>query len=122
MYAEKHTVSITVDATGNGTGYTPNVTGRLLTVQYAKANYADGVDITITTEISGLSLLTLTDQNASGVFHPRGQVHGVNGSGLTLTGNVNPIAEPFTIVNERIKVSVAQAGNGTIGNITLTVG
>jgi hypothetical protein len=124
MYAERQTVSITTESTtGNGTSYSTNVTGRLLTVQYAKGNFTNGVDITITGEASGLSLLTLTDQNSSAVFHPRAQVHAGNGTALSYNGNASlPVTDAFMLANERIKIAVTQAGNSTIGNFTLTVG
>lgn len=124
MYAERQTVSITTESTtGNGTGYSANVTGRLLTVQYAKGNFTNGVDITITGEASGLALMTLTDQNSSATFHPRAPLHAGNGTALTYNGNAAlPVCEPFMLANERVKIAVTQAGNSTIGNFTLTVG
>lgn len=123
MYAEKHTVAITTNSGGIGTGYSPALTGRLLSVQYVKTDYADGVDVAITAEATGQSLLTLTDQNGNGTFYPRGQVHMGNGTPMTFNGNSSqPMSEPVTLVNDRVKIAIAQGGDTKLGTFVIIVG
>lgn len=121
MYAERHNVSLTTDGDGAATGYTPVVSGRILGVIYTKTDFADGVDIAVTLEATGQPILALTDQNASGTFYPRVQVHGATGSALTLEGT-EPVAEPVVAANDRVKVVIAQGGDTKSGTVTVIVG
>lgn len=121
MYIEKQTISLTTDGSGAATGYSEVVTGRVLAVLYTKVDFATGVDLTITAEGTGQAILTLTNQDSSGIWYPRAQVHGATGSGLTFDGT-NVVAEPVPVVNERIKVVVAQGGSGKTGTVQILVG
>ncbi len=49
-YAERHVVIITTDGSGDGTGYTPVLTGKVSQIRYVKTDYATGVDIVVTAE------------------------------------------------------------------------
>jgi hypothetical protein len=111
----RHAVSLTTNASGDATGYTGVAYGRVQTVQYVKTDYAAGVDITVTGETSGLAVLALTDQNASGTFFPRALVHGPTGTALT-------VSEAVTVAGERVKVVVAQGGDTKSGVVYVTVG
>ena len=43
-YAEAHTVSVTTDSSGDSTDYTPVVTGKIISIAYAKTDLiVDGV-------------------------------------------------------------------------------
>lgn len=121
MYAERHSVTLTTDGSGDATGYTANVTGRVLSVQYVKTDFADGVDITVTAEATGQAILALTDQNTAGVFYPRAQVHGPTGTALTYDGT-RTVNEPVTVVFDRVKVVVAQGGDTKTGEVVIVIG
>lgn len=121
MYVERHPVSLATDSSGNATGYTPHVSGRVLAVIYGKVDFANGVDITVTAEATAQPILALTDQNASGTFYPRQQVHGATGTGLTTDGT-RLLVEPVVVANDRVKVVVAQGGDTKTGTVTLVVG
>lgn len=121
MYAERHTLTLTTDASGDATGYTPVVTGRVLSVVYTKTDFADGVDFTVTAEATGQAILTLTNQNSSAAFHPRVQIHGSTGTGLTYDGT-RTICEPITVSHDRVKVVIAQGGDTKTGTVTIIVG
>ena len=41
MFAERHVVEITTDASGAGVGYTPVLTGAMQTIRYVKDSGAD---------------------------------------------------------------------------------
>lgn len=121
MYCERHTVSLTTNGSGAATGYTPVVSGLVLGVVYAKTDFADGVDLTITADGTGAAILALTNQNASGMFFPRAQVHGPTGTALTLNGT-QTMNEPVPVAQERIKVVVAQGGDTKTGSVTVILG
>jgi hypothetical protein len=122
MYAERHAVSLTTNASGAATGYTDRVTGRVLAVVYTKADFANGVDFTITAEATAEPILTLTDQNASGVFYPRLGVHGSTGAALLYAAGGTAVCEPVAVANDRVKVVVAQGGDTKTGTVTVIVG
>lgn len=121
MYVERHRLTITTDASGDATAYTPAVDGRILGVVYTKTDFANGVDITVTLEATGQAVLALTDQNASGTFYPRQQVHGPTGTGLTYNGT-QTVNEPVVAGGDRVKVVVAQGGNAKTGTVDVIVG
>lgn len=121
MYAEHHSVSLTTDASGAVIGYTPNVTGRILGIHYAKVDFADGVDLAITLENTGEAILTLTNQNVSGTFYPRVPVQDAAGADATLDGTVK-MREPVVAVNDRVKIVVAAGGNTKSGVVHVIVG
>lgn len=121
MQVERHVVTLTTDASGDATGYTPNVTGRVLGIRYVKTDFANGVDFTVTAEATGEAILTLTDQNASGTFYPRQQVHGATGTGLTFDGT-RTVQEPLAVANDRVKIVVAQGGNVKTGTVHVVIG
>jgi hypothetical protein len=121
MYAERHAISLTTNADGAATGYTPVVTGRVLSVIYVKTDFANGVDFTITAEATGEPILALTDANASVTKYPRSPVHGLTGTGLIYAGT-DVVAEPVMVAQDRIKVVVAQGGNTKTGTVTVVIG
>lgn len=121
MYGERHRLSITTDGSGDAIAYTPHVRGRVLSVVYTKTDFANGVDITVTVEATGQPVLALTDANASGVWHPRQQVHGPTGTALTFNGT-QTINEPVFVADDRVKVVVAQGGAAKVGTIDIIIG
>lgn len=121
MHVERHVVTLTTDASGDVIGYTPVVSGRVLGVRYVKTDFANGADITVTAEATGEAILALTDQNASGTFYPRQQVHGATGTGLTYDGT-RTMNEPVAVANDRIKIVVAQGGDTKTGTVHVVVG
>lgn len=126
MYCERHTVSITTDASGDGTGYTTqNVTGRILQVQYVKAgsgNYADGVDFTVTEEATGNTIWQESNVNASAIRAPRQPTHSTAGAAALYAAGGAAVNDHIHVVNSRIKIVVAQGGNAGTGTFHIVVG
>ena len=111
MYAERHEVAITTDASGDATGYTPAVTGRVLGVRYVKTDYDNGVDFTITLEDTGEAVLTGTNINASQSFYPRVVMDDEAGADALLAAAGEEQRVPVVAVNDRVKIVVAQGGD-----------
>ena len=115
-YAERHSVTVTT-VTATGEGFTPVVNGRVLSIQYVKDDYSDGVDFTITGEETGQNLWTDTNVNASETVAPMQDLHTVAGAATT-----DPARGPVFIINERISIAIAQGGNGTSGTFHIIIG
>jgi len=122
MHAERHTVDITTAADGTGTGYTPNVTGRVQSIQYVKTDYDNGVDFTITAEATTQSILALTDQNASGTWAPRQPTHSQAGAAALYAAGGTAVGDHILLANDRVKIAVAQGGNVKTGRFIVTIG
>lgn len=121
MFTKRVTVAVTTAADGTGLGYSNPVNGRILSVQYVKTDYDDGVDFTITTETTGQTVWTQSDVNASAVKVPRQATHSTAGVAATFDGT-RPVLEPVFVADERIKIAIASGGNVKSGTFHITVG
>lgn len=109
MYLERHTVSL-LTSSGAATGYTPNVTGRVVSIQYVKTDFADGVDVDITGDATGLIVWNDDDVNAAITVYP------LQAAALGADGAASTLSEvPIALVNERVKIVVANGGDAKTG-------
>lgn len=122
MHAERHSVTVTADASGDGTNYTPVVTGRIINVIYTKNNYADTVDFTITGETSGVTIWSESNVTATKTCAPRQATHSTAGVASLYAAGGTAVQDHVYIANERVKIVVAQAGNVTSGTFTVILG
>jgi hypothetical protein len=108
-------IPITVAADGTGSA-TVNIPGDTLFygVQYVKSNYADGVDMTLTTanSIIAATLLTITNMNAAASYFPRVDSCGATGTALSMNNTLIPLLGDVTI-------TIAAGGNATSGTFVL---
>ena len=111
-------VTITTNASGAAEvflshGENRKLNGFLACLIYTPGTIATGADLTITTEDRGIPILTKADAGTGMVvFNPRALLHAVaDGAAAD-----NP-TEFIPIKDERIKVAVAQGGNGGVGSI-----
>jgi hypothetical protein len=112
-----------VTVTATGTGYSPYLSGFIESIEYIKdgsAAYSDGVDMTITADVTGEALLTLTDQNSSVVKRPRTALHTTAGVAATLDGT-QPALGRIALSRDRVKVAIAQGGNAKTGTFVVTI-
>lgn len=122
MYAVTRSVTVTTDASGDGTGYTDAVTGRIIKAIYTKVDYADGVDFTITSKTTGQNIWVQSDVNAAVSIMPRGATHDYTGTASLYAAAGEPVEDYIWLVNEEIKVVIAQGGNTKSGTFTFIVG
>ena len=120
-YAEAKTVSVTTDSSGDSTDYTPVVTGKIISIAYAKTDFADGVDFTITTETTTQNLWVDTNINASETVAPRQPTHDSVGAASLYAAGDEPVEDYIYAVNERIKIVVANGGSTKTGAFTVIV-
>jgi len=121
MYVERHSVSITTDAAGDATGYTPVVTGKIVAIVYTKTDYAAGVDFTITSETTGQTIWTESNVNASKTCVPRQATHDTAGVASLYAGAGEPVEDYVHVANERVKIVIASGGNAKTGTFIVLV-
>ena len=71
-YIKRKSVTVTTDASGDGTGYIEGVNGLINSIEYSKVDFANGVDFTVTNNRSGEQIWAESDVNASAIRRPRG--------------------------------------------------
>lgn len=122
-YAETHSVTITAGAAQTGIGYTPPLTGKVINIIYIKAAadaYADTVDFAIIAESSGIGLWTEANVTASKTVSPRQPTHTQVGVANATAGDV--LLGDIYLTNERVKISIAEAGASKTGTFKVIVG
>lgn len=123
MHAKRYTVTVTTASDGTATAYTSaNVNGPVLSIQYVKTDFDNGVDFTITGETTGLGLWTDTNVNASETVAPRQPVHDQVGAALLYAAGGTAQVDYVYLADERVKIIIAQGGNVKSGTFHVTVG
>jgi hypothetical protein len=118
----RHVVSITTDASGDGTGYTSEpLNGYIAAIRYVKTDYANGVDVTITGNDSGIAVLTGTDVNASATFYPRDATVDIVGAASLYAAAGEPVESRIPVADEQLKIVVASGGDTKSGTFHVFV-
>jgi hypothetical protein len=126
MFIERHSLTLTVNASGAATVYSDKaVSGRVLQLRYvpdATTPLDTGADLTITGEDTGVAVATLSNIGTAAFTKvPRQATHGVTGTALVYAGT-DPVAEPVYLAGERLKCVVAQGGVSMTGTLYVLVG
>ncbi len=121
MAIRKFTVSLTTDASGDVTAYTPYLSGLVQQVIYTKTDFADGVDFTITVEGTGETVWTESNVNAAVAKLPRAATHSTAGVALLYAAGGAAVAGQIAIGRDRIKCVIAQGGNAKTGTLTFLI-
>jgi len=125
MYAEKHIVSITTDENGDGVGYTPPVTGRILSIRYIEPDtggYSAGVDFDVEGETSGIVIWSEDSVDASVTISPRQATHTTAGVAALYGSEGEAVLDYIVLAQERVKITVDDGGNGGTGTFIVIVG
>lgn len=123
MYCQRHAVTVTTASDGSATAYTDKaVTGAVLSIQYVKTDFADGVDFAVTAETTGQGLWTESNVNASATRCPRQPTHDAVGAASLYASGGEPVEDYIHVANERIKIIIASGGNAKVGTFYITVG
>jgi len=115
MTIRRFVVPAVVDAAGNGIFYSPPVYGKLVSITYAKTDYANGVDFTITGETTGQTLWTEVDVNAGVTKYPRAGTHSTAGVAALYAAGGTAVNTMVALGGERVKIVIAQGGVSTTG-------
>ena|SRR3990167_2904303 len=112
----KVSTAIVTDASGNATVYIGSkLRGYLVALIYRPGTLETGADLTVTAETSGAPILTKVNLGTGNSYlYPRALPTNANSA----TGPLGTVpSERIPLVNERIKVVVAQGGNALAGTI-----
>lgn len=133
MHTERHAITITTAAGGGATASLPepgaapgvgpgrSLTGRILTLIYAKDDFADGVDFTITVESTGETVWTEENVNASKTVVPGQPTHSTAGVVATYDAT-RVVFAPIVLANDRIEIVIANGGDTKSGTFTVVIG
>lgn len=122
MFLEKHTVSLTTDASGDATGYTPAVNGRIMSIIYTKTDYATGVDFSVTSETTGQTIWAEDDVDASKTVAPRQATHDTAGAASLYAAAGEPVEDHICVADERIKFVISNGGDTKTGSFVVIAG
>jgi hypothetical protein len=121
MTVRRFHVTALGDGSGDGTFYSPYLTGKIEAIQYVKTDYADGVDFTITSEATGEGIWTESNVNAAVIKHPRAATHdNVGGASLYVAAGL-AVNDKITLGRDRVKIVIASAGVTKTGAFHITV-
>lgn len=118
MHAIRVGATVTTAADGSVTAYIGTnapLTGRLIDLQYVKTDYADTVDFTITSENTGRSLWSESNVTTSKVIAPRQPTHDQAAAASLYAAGGEPVEDHYVLVNDRIKIVLAQGGDTKVG-------
>ena len=103
------TVSLTTDGSGDSTDFSTSIRGRVLSIQYVKTDFANGVTFTITGETTAVSIWSEAAVNAS-VFQLPTQPANTQTGGTVSNG-----FRDIFLAGERIQIVVASGGGTNTG-------
>lgn len=111
-------IAIDVDASGDATDYSQPIIGLLHALVYVPGTLDTGADLTVTDDVSGHALITVTNGGTSTVvLMPRGAtVDTVNAASLYEPSTGEPVEDLLPIIS-RVKVVTAAGGVSTSGSL-----
>jgi hypothetical protein len=112
---------VTTAADGTATAYSPYIDGEIISIQYVKTDFADGVDFTITAEANGQAIWSEADVNAAVTKAPRLAVHTVAGAAALYAAGGVAVLDRIALGRDRIKYVIAQGGNAKTGKFVAIV-
>lgn len=123
MALRKFTVSVTT-GTATGEALSPFLSGYIESIQYVKpgsGGFSDGVDFTITSNVTGETIWAELNVNASTVRRPRAATHTTAGVASLYASGGTAVQDRIALSRDQVKVAVAQGGNGTTGTFVIVV-
>jgi hypothetical protein len=120
-YIQRHEVSLTTDADGDVTGYTPVITGKLSQIRYVKTDFADGVTFAVTAEATGETLWSQASVNASATVAPRQATHSTAGAAALYAGGGSAVLDKISLALDRVKIVVSAGGNVKTGTVHVVI-
>lgn len=118
-------IDVATDTSGNATAFSnAPVQGAIEQIRYtpdANTPLDTGADITITSEQTGLAIITITNIGTqAATFAPRQATHDATGTVVTYDAT-HGVKDKIVLAGERIKIVVAQGGNTLNGRFDIVV-
>lgn len=115
------TVTITTNGSGAATEYSGPVHGQIISIQYVKNNFDNGVVFAITTETTAQTVWSESAVNASKTVAPRLATHTALGAASLYAGAGEAVlGPPLHAHRERIKIVITSGGNAKSGSFIVT--
>lgn len=114
-------VPVTTDGSGNATAYSPYLSGYIHEIHYIKTDFADGVDFTITADVTGETIWTQSDVNAAAVKAPRQATHSNVGVAALYASGGTAVNDRIALGRDRVKIAIAQGGANKTGAFHIVV-
>lgn len=114
-------VPVTTASDGTATAYTPYLSGYIHEIHYLKTDFADGVDFTITADVTGETIWTQSDVNAAAVKAPRQATHSTAGVASLYASGGTAVQDRIALGRDRVKIVIAQGGNVKSGAFHVVV-
>ncbi len=115
----RHSVTLTTAADGSATGYIGPVTGVVHALRYVPHGSTPldtNADVTITADVTGLPILTITNIGTSALaLFPRAATVGVTNSAALYAAAGTAVNDRIPVCEERIKFVVAQGADTKTG-------
>jgi hypothetical protein len=114
-YLRSETVAVTTNSSGESTGFSANVTGKVHMIEYLPTSLSSAAAVTVKGEESSRQILTVATLSSSpGIWYPRQPTHrSTSGSTFGAEGT------PVPVVNERVRFVVSGGGNGLTGTFRM---
>lgn len=114
----RYKLTLTTDGSGNVTGFSPRIAGKIHSIQYIKDGvnpYAAGVDFAVTAEATGENIWTQADVNASAVVYPRAATHSQAGVAALYAAGGTAVFDKIGLASDRVKVVITSGGAAKVG-------
>jgi hypothetical protein len=121
MTIRRFNVAVTTAADGSATAYSPYLSGYIHAIEYLKTDYADGVDFTITAEVTGETIWTESNVNAAKVCLPRAPTHSNAGVASLYAAAGEAVNDRIALGRDRVKIVLASGGNAKSGTFVILV-
>lgn len=121
MAIRRMPVTVTVNGSGDGTAYSPAIYGSLVSITYAKTDYANGVTFAITAETTGETLWSEAAVNAAATRYPRAATASTAGVASLYAGGGTAVNTRIALGGDRVKIVVSSGGVSTTGVFHIVV-
>ena len=121
MTIRRFAVPVTCAADGSATVYSPYLSGYIHSIQYVKTNFTDGVDFTITADVTGETIWTEANVNAAVVKAPRQATYSTAGVAALYAAAGTAVNDRIALSRDRVKIVIASGGNATTGAFNIIV-
>jgi hypothetical protein len=122
---DRYVVSLPVNASGAGTGFTPVVDGCVRAIRYVpdgSTPYDTNAIVTITGEASGIAIVTITHVGTSAVdIYPRAAVASVADASALYAAGGTAVTDLIPVA-ERIQIAITAGGVSMTGVFHVYVG
>lgn len=124
MYAERHVVTLTTDASGAVTGHTPVVAGEIRQIVYVpdgSTPFDATVDFTITLEATGEGLWVESNITGAKSVAPRLPTHDLVGAAALYAAGGVAVRDRIAAAKDRVKIVIAQGGDTKKGTFHVVI-